>query len=287
MTDILLVQPPIRDFYLTYKRTIPYGLSCIASSLLEAGFSVEIFDALATSKSHKMEPPSEISPFALFHSFKHFGFSFEHIGKEAALSGAFLVGISSLFTPYADYALKTAEAVKTYNPSCKTVIGGHHATALPHSVMENRAVDYIIRGEGEVSMPLLALALKDNKNPDSIPGLVFRDDKGAIKVNEPAMMPDPDKYPLPATGLLKNSFYMRGKVASTVVSASRGCPMKCSYCSVGASSFLKYRRRSIESVLEEVGRQITLYKARFIDFEDENLSLDRKWFITLLKEMIS
>jgi anaerobic magnesium-protoporphyrin IX monomethyl ester cyclase len=299
MTDILLVQPPIRDFYLTYKRTVPYGLSSIASSLLEAGFSVEIFDALATSKSRKLELPSEmaylgeyygkedISPFALFHSFKHFGCSFEHIGKEAALSGAFLIGISCLFTPYADYALKTAETVKAFNPSCKTVIGGHHATALPHSVMENKAVDYVIRGEGEVSMPLLARTIKDNKKPDSIPGLVFRDGNGILKVNEPAIMPDLDKYPLPATGLLKNSFYIRGKVASAVVSASRGCPMKCSYCSVGASSFLKYRRRSVESVLEEIGRQIAEQKAGFIDFEDENLSLDRKWFVTLLKEIIS
>jgi radical SAM superfamily enzyme YgiQ (UPF0313 family) len=299
MTDILLIQPPIRDFYLTSKRTVPYGLSCIASSLLEAGFSVEIFDALATSKSHKLELPSEmayldeyygkedISPFALFHNFKHFGYSFEHIGKEAAVSGAFLAGISSLFTPYADYALKAAEAVKAFNPLCKTVIGGHHPTALPHSVMENKAVDYVIRGEGEVSMPLLALALKDNKSLDSIPGLVFRENDGSIKANEPAMMLDLDKYPLSATGLLKNSFYMRGKVASAVVSASRGCPMKCSYCSVGASSFLKYRRRSIESVLEEIGKLIALYNARFIDFEDENLALDRKWFVMLLKEIIS
>jgi len=61
MTDILLIQPPIRDFYLTFKRTVPYGLSCIASSLAEAGFSVEIFDALATSKSHKLELPSEMA----------------------------------------------------------------------------------------------------------------------------------------------------------------------------------------------------------------------------------
>ncbi|MBU1399113.1 MAG: cobalamin-dependent protein, partial [Proteobacteria bacterium] len=299
MTDILLIQPPIRDFYLTCKRTVPYGLSCIASSLIEAGFSVGIFDALATSKSHKLEFPSEmayldeyygmedLSPFALFHNFKHFGYSFEHIGKEAAESGAFLVGISSLFTPYADYALKTAESVKEFNPLCKTVLGGHHATALPNSVMENKAVDYVIRGEGEVSMPFLARALRENKSLDSIPGLVFRENDGSIKVNKPAMMPDPDKYPLPATGLLKNSFYMRGKLASAVVSASRGCPMKCSYCSVGASSFLKYRRRSIESVLEEMRKQITLYNARFIDFEDENLSLDRKWFVTLLKEIIS
>lgn len=294
MTDILLVQPPIRDFYLTAKRTIPYGLACIASSLQNAGFSVEIFDALATSKSRKLQIPEEmaylneyygkedISPFALFNNFKHFGYGYERIGKEAAKSGAWLVGISSLFTPYAAYALKTAEAVKAFNPSCKTVIGGHHPTALAESVMENRAVDYAIRGEGEVSMPLLARAVRCGESLDLIPGLVFRKENGGIKINEPAVIENPDNQPFPATGLLRQGFYKRGKTASAVITASRGCPMKCSYCSVGASSFMKYRRRSVESVLGELEKVVNENKATFIDFEDENLSLDRKWFAALL-----
>ena len=60
MPDILLIQPPIRDFYLTAKRTIPYGLACIASTLIKNGFSVEILDALATSKSRACELPPEM-----------------------------------------------------------------------------------------------------------------------------------------------------------------------------------------------------------------------------------
>src|SRR5210317_2136037 len=89
--DILLIQPPIRDFYLTAKRTIPYGLARIASVLIHQGYSVDILDALARSKSRTIALPEEMayldeyygrpdrSPFSLFHSFKHFGYSFEHI----------------------------------------------------------------------------------------------------------------------------------------------------------------------------------------------------------------
>ena len=40
MTDVLLVQPPIRDFYLTAKRTIPYGLASIAAAPRRRGFTV-------------------------------------------------------------------------------------------------------------------------------------------------------------------------------------------------------------------------------------------------------
>ncbi|MEJ2478365.1 MAG: hypothetical protein P8Y40_12885 [Desulfobacterales bacterium] len=124
MPDILLVQPPIRDFYLTAKRTLPYGLACIAAGLEKAGFSVEILDALATSRSRDIALPENMkylkefygcadrSPFALFHRYRHYGFSFEHLAREAAQSGAFLVGISSLFTAYSGEALETAQRIK-------------------------------------------------------------------------------------------------------------------------------------------------------------------------------
>ncbi|NTU47691.1 MAG: cobalamin B12-binding domain-containing protein, partial [Syntrophobacteraceae bacterium] len=91
MVDILLIQPPIRDFYRTLKRTIPYGLACIASALEEEGFSVSILDCLATSRSRPIEWPREmaylheyygkpdVSPFSLFHHMRHFGNSFEHV----------------------------------------------------------------------------------------------------------------------------------------------------------------------------------------------------------------
>jgi hypothetical protein len=82
MIDILLIQPPIRDFYLTAKRTIPYGLTCIAAALIKEGFAVEILDGLATFRSRIIDMPREMahlreyyfetdrSPFALFNHYK-------------------------------------------------------------------------------------------------------------------------------------------------------------------------------------------------------------------------
>jgi len=297
MPDILLIQPPIRDFYLTAKRTIPYGLACIAPALIKSGFSVKILDALATSKSRACDLPREMdylrkyygrpdrSAFALFHQYRHFGYSFDHIGKIAKESGAFLVGISSLFTPYMQEALQTAKTVKAYHPECKIVIGGHHPSALPQSVMESTAVDFVIRGEGEVSLHLLAEAVSKGGAYHSIPGLVFRRKNGALHINPPARMKHPDDHPLPAADLLNHRFYRRNKRTAMVIVAGRGCPMRCSYCSVGARSELIYRKRSVESVIDEIQRGVDQYNVGFIDFEDENLSLDRRWFLKLLAEI--
>ena len=297
MVDILLIQPPIRDFYLTAKRTFPYGLTCIAAALMDSGFVVSILDGLATSKSRIRDIPAELrylkpyygrpdrSPFALFHHFRHYGYSFDTIGKKAGESGAFLVGVSSLFTPYVGEAIRTAEVVKACLPDARIVLGGHHPSAMPESVMASAAVDFVIRGEGEVAMPLLAKALSEGSRYDAIPGLAFRTNGGSVQINPPARMQHMDDYPLPATRLINQKFYRRKNGASTVIVASRGCPMKCSYCSVGDQPQPNYRKKSVGTVIREIGRFADQNKSGFIDFEDENLSLDRRWFLKLLKEI--
>lgn len=302
MTDVILVQPPVRDFYITAKRTIPYGLAGIAASLKANGFSVDILDGLATSKSRIIDLPEEMayladfygradfSPFSLFHEFRHFGYSFEHLGKKAKESDAFLIGISSLFTAYSKEALQTAEVIKAWHPSCKIVLGGHHPTAMPEHVMQCPSVDYVIRGDGEVSLSALSACLKEKFEPadeilSEIQGLVFRKTDGYLHVSEPVWMRNPDDYPLPETSLIRSNYYQRWKQASSVIVTSRGCPMACTYCSLGKNSQTPYRRRSLEAVLQEMDKAVSGDKAGFIDFEDENLSFERNWFMTLLSEI--
>ncbi len=294
MPDVLLIQPPIRDFYLTAKRTIPYGLACISAALEAQGFSVGILDCLATSKSKPIDLPPEmdylrdyygkpdISPFGLFHRYRHYGYGYRHVREAAKEAAPFLVGISSLFTAYADEALAAAEAVKDALPGCTVVMGGHHPTQMPEAVMRCRAVDYVIRGEGEAALPQLAKALMHGGDVRSVPGVVARTPAGGILVSPPAECPDLDLNPLPSLHLLNRKFYRRASGGSAVVVASRGCPMGCSYCSVGGPSAATYRRRSVRSVLGEIEDAVLKFGARFIDFEDENISLDRSWFMELL-----
>ena len=297
MVDVLLIQPPIRDFYLTAKRTTPYGLACIAAALMDSGFSVSILDALASSKSRIRDLPDEmsylqpyygrpdLSPFALFHQFRHFGYSFETIGKKAGDSGAFLVGISSLFTPYVNEAIRTADVVKAHLPNAKIVLGGHHPSAIPESVLASAAVDFIIRGEGEVAMPLLARAISEGGRYDAIPGLVFKNQDGKLQVNPTARLDDLDDYPLPAVNLIDQKFYSRKTGGSAVIVASRGCPLKCSYCCFGEQADQSFRSRSVDSVISEIEQFAANNNSGLIDFEDENLALNRGWFLKLLRTM--
>lgn len=295
--DVLLLQPPIRDYYLTAKRTIPYGLISIAASLIQNGFTVQVFDALATAKARNENRPPELSyliefygkpdcsPFCLFHQFQYFGYHFEHIAKVVNESKARVVGISSLFTAYSKEALEVAHIVKKELPECVVVLGGHHPTVMPENVMKCNHVDYIIRGEGELAFPVFLRALKKNENLEKVPGIVFRKNDGTLFINSPAIVEDPDQFPIPALDMVKSTYYQRGKKPAIVVVSSRGCPLKCTYCCL-ANSPITYRRRKVSSVLDEIDIAFKKQKKGLIDFEDENISLDRKWFKHLLGEII-
>lgn len=295
MVDILLVQPPIADFYHTAKRTLPIGLASMAAAVRNAGFSVAILDALATGKSRIIDLPDALgylqayygradsSPFGLFHRFRHYGYSLAHIGQQIQASGAFLVGVSSLFTAYSEMALAVARLAKTRLPGCTVVLGGHHPTALPGQVMAEPAVDLAIRGEGEVALPALASALRSGERLESVPGIVFRRPDGALHISQPALCPTIDRLPVPAFDLIRRRFYQRAGRDSIVVTASRGCPLACSYCATGAGSWMAYRKRPVAAVIEEIRAAADGREVGFVDFEDENLSFDRRWFLDLLE----
>lgn len=284
----------MEDFYLTRKRTLPYGLASICASLEVSGFFPEIFDALATDKSKPMATPAgfshvlpyfsrqDISLFSLFHEFKHFGYSLEHIGHQVREKKPFLVGISSLFSAYEAQALATARTIKKFYPHAHIVLGGHHPTLFPRQVMTCPAVDFVLRGEGEVSLPQLCHALTQGTDLKKVPGIVFRQNNKLI-VSSPAWIRDFKTIPLPALNRVNHSYYQRKAKAAITVVASRGCPMPCSYCSVSTtSSHAGFRQREVKDVLQEIQEQADRLDIGFIDFEDENLTLNKPWFMALL-----
>jgi len=297
--DILLIQPPIQDFYLTAKRTLPYGLINIAAVLIDKGYRVAVLDGLARGKSRPAPLPPELdylkalytsadlSPFGLFHQYRHYGYALSTIAAKASRSGAFLIGIASLFSAYEDMAFECARIVKSTCPDARIVMGGHHPTQFPDRLLDHPAVDFVLRGDGEVGLPVLADRLRENGPLASVPGIAYDRKDGARCIRSPAYVDHLDQLPTPATELVKTRYYRRNGGDTLVIAASRGCPMHCSYCCMGAHTGTPYRRRSVDHVMQEIRHAARGHHISLIDFEDENLSMDREWFDRLLTEIIS
>src|SRR6266508_5976664 len=159
---VLLIQPPVEDFYDTDVRLQPIGLCYLQATVGKHLPDVEVVikDYHGGCGRKTVTIPQELSylrdfyssddksPFSTFHQYYHFGKSFAEIEAEIAELKPDVVGISSLFTPYYREAIEVAARVKK-RLKVPVLIGGSHASAAPASLLYSPHVDYIIRGEGE------------------------------------------------------------------------------------------------------------------------------------------
>jgi len=286
---ILLIQPPIQDFYQTSIRTQPIGLAYLAASLQTHGYEVEILDC-QTEKKRSIPIPSELSyikdfypfndrsPFKLYSGYYHFGMGWEEIRKKIQDSNADILGISSNFTPYHGEALEIARIIKEWDRRKIVVMGGAHVSCDPDGVLKNPLVDYVILGEGEIRFPLLLNQIESKKigKIEEIDGLGYRLN-GEIRVNPlQSFIQDLDSLPHPAREVLDLDRYQMKKKRSTMIITSRGCPHGCAYCSTHLVMGASFRTRSPEAILEEMMECRNRYGIQIFDIEDDNFTFGQE-----------
>ena len=285
---VLLVQPPIEDFYHTKIRTYPLQLVYLATRIKDI-CDVSVIDFRTNVKSRAMSesPFPELenyyrdgirTPFSMFNKYYRFGAGREEIKKTIADSKPDVVAVSSLFTTYAAEAQEIAEIAKEVSREIITVMGGTHPTVFPELVLKNPDIDYIVRGEGETPLfRLIHFLQKDRKSRiDEIPGVCFKNDDDSMFIS--SINSEDNIDIIPDRRFLKTENYRIGRKNYTFFLASRGCPFRCSFC---GKPPVPYRRRNIESIEKEVEECINL-NIQAIDFEDDMLTYDLKYFNSVL-----
>lgn len=285
--NVLLIQPPIRDFYRTALRMQPIGLACLAASLQLHGHRVEILDCCSARKkplaippelSYLSEyyPPHDRSPFRLYGRYYHFGMGWEQIRRIIKASDADVYGISSSFTPYHGEALSIARIIKELDTRKIVVMGGAHVSADPQGVLKSPLVDYVVLGEGEVRLPLLLEGIeKHGRDMAQMDGIGYRVDGNPCITPLRSFIGDLDALPHPARDLLNPDRYRMGKVRSTMIITSRGCPHGCTYCSTHRVMGTAFRMRSPANIVEEMSLCRDRYALQSFDIEDDNFTFNR------------
>lgn len=285
---ILLISPPVFDFYYTPARAEPLGLLYLKGALDRFDFTeTEILDCQARHRSKKIAWPesfdylkkyytSDNSPWSLFQSYHRFGDSFNSIIDKINQHDYDLVGVSALFSGYFPDVEELIKRIKQETKSL-VVAGGWAVSAEEASLFKESAADFFIPGSGEESITKLATALFHNKSFSDVPGLIWRNNKDIV-CNQKSSEPIPEFIP-PRTA----SYFFKGKrIAKMTV--SRGCTNRCSFCSI--HQIQCYSRRSIESIEEEL-KFLLSTGIEIVNFEDDNLFSDTDFniqFIPLLKK---
>jgi radical SAM superfamily enzyme YgiQ (UPF0313 family) len=160
-----------------------------------------------------------------------------------------LVGVTGMLM-HAPRAYKIAHRFR--QRGIPVVMGGPHASSLPHEAKEH--VDAVVIGEAE---NIWGGLIEDLKNGCLKP--FYRADAFCSM----------EKIPFPRLDLLRKDAYM----TINCVQTSRGCPHQCDFCHVTHFFGKTYRCRPVDEVVEEVKR----LEGDFLVFVDDNITGNRRY----------
>jgi len=181
---------------------------------------------------------------------------------------------------------KICARLKELAPALPVVVGGPHADIYPEETLEWSSVDYVIPGEGEMTLAELLECLAAGGNTASVPGVWARRDGKAVSGGKRPAVTDLDSLPFPARDLTEYKRYHsaigKDKVATTLMT-SRGCPYRCNFCYVQYD--VRYRARSAANVLAEIEECLKLGIREFFFF-DEIFTVDKKRVLAICGEIV-
>jgi anaerobic magnesium-protoporphyrin IX monomethyl ester cyclase len=197
-----------------------------------------------------------------------------------------VVGLS-VMTFQRHTALRIIELVRRLRPVARIVVGGYDASLAPEAYMAPDAgVDFIVRGEGELTFRELIRALERGTAPAGVAGLSFKDGDGfAHNPDRSVSSLDGGDVRLPnRSARVLRGYTMVGRQVD-VVETSRGCTFDCSFCSIIEMRGRNFHTYDFGRVLDDI-RDARAHGARAIFLVDDNITLNVRRFEGLCRAII-
>jgi radical SAM superfamily enzyme YgiQ (UPF0313 family) len=207
------------------------------------------------------------------------GFVFKYIEKT---NPAFF-GLS-IIDGNIDASIAIARRVKEQYPHIKILMGGNGIEILDFGVLPNPTyttekydfIDIFVRGDGEITFVEILKSDMSEESLKTINGIIWRNSEGKLVHNHTRENVDMDILPFPDYASLEENYYYKSTYQYNVpLVMSRGCPYRCTFCSV--PEFIPvFRYRKLESVIEEMEHWIN--KGRYHFFcHDSIINGDPRW----------
>ena len=177
--------------------------------------------------------------------------------------------------------------IKQWRPEVTVVVGGYDPSLAPEPYMESGSgVDFIIRGEGDITFRELVRALENKTSLDRIAGLSYYAE-GPWKHNPDRSVHtlDDGEIRLPNRDARAiHGYTFLGKQVD-VIETSRGCTFDCSFCSIIEMRGRNFHTYSFDRVLADI-RDAREHGAGAIFIVDDNITLNVHRFEALCRAII-
>ena len=167
-------------------------------------------------------------------------------------------------------------------------MGGYDPSLAPEAYTEDPdgGVDFIVRGEGEITFRELLRALETQRGYDHITGLSYRTADGFRR--NPARgvsgLEDGEIRPPRRDVRVLDGYTLLGRRVD-VIETSRGCTFDCSFCSIIEMRGRNFHTYSFERVLADI-RDARDRGARSLFIVDDNITLNVRRFEALCRAII-
>lgn len=266
MAKVMLVTPDYHCGVVESAGKWPHlGFVYIAGALRKAGHEVRIYDAM--SKGHNL------------------GQIIDHIKRFSPD-----IVCTTAYTATMPAAAEILREVKQWKSKTLTVVGGVHPTFCFREVLEAYPfIDYVIRGEGELTLSELLRVIEEGGNVEKVKGIAYREFGKVMVTSDRPFVEDLDTL-IPAWDLLDwndYTFYVYPGSRLSIISTSRGCLHTCKFCSQQKFWHQTWRSRSAEMVLQEIKYLVTTHKVDVFFISDEYPTADRQRWEGILDGLIT
>ena len=254
---ILLINP--RTSFNFSFAGVPLGVLAIGSYLKAKGYDVRVLDR-SVQRNKITKVFAEFKPDA--------------------------VGISLVSSSAIADTVKLSEYCKVQG--IPVIMGGAMATAIPEQLLKEGAADYVVLGEGEITIHELLQKLEIGEAAGELPGLVYLNGDAQVHYTPNRPFADLSTFPKTDWSLIKPSRYWNVGVNTNkaiYTYRSKGCPGSCTFCFNKSFHQSTRRVRSDDAVLEEIRELVSIHGADGIFFGDECFCTKREEMLTFCDKL--
>jgi anaerobic magnesium-protoporphyrin IX monomethyl ester cyclase len=196
-----------------------------------------------------------------------------------------LVGLS-VMTFQRETAKRIIALVHKLRTSARIVVGGYDPSLAPEAYTENPHIDFIVRGEGEITFRELLRSMENDNRFERIAGLSYRcgsefqhnPERSVSRLESGAINP-----PKRDSRVLSGYTILGRQV--DIVETSRGCTFDCSFCSIIEMRGRNFHVYSFDRILADI-RDAAAHGARAVFLVDDNITLNVPRFEALCEAII-